>query len=122
MKDILSSGLADYLLKSYKGEDIDFLRTEIINNVGTGKVYNLPNSQIVAFNNISIELSSVKLELEKILNYTKGIIPKTPDGEPTTSGIDLSACQEVLKKKYNLPAEEDLIVIKADTLEPPKKI
>ena len=114
---MLSSGLAEYFLKTYQGSDIEFLRQQIINNVGTGKVYNLPNSHIVAFNNISIELSSVKLELEKILNFAKGIIPKTEDGQPTSSGVDLSECQAILKKKYNLPEEEDLLVIKADTLE-----
>ena len=117
LKEFLSSGLAEYFLKTYQGSDIDFLRQQIINNVGTGKVYNLPNSHIVAFNNISIELSSVKLELEKILNFAKGIIPKTEDGQPTSSGVDLSECQAILKKKYNLPEEEDLLVIKADTLE-----
>ena len=113
MKEILASNIAKYWLNVFDKD----IYTDFINNIGTGKVYNLVNPKIVAFNNISIELSSVKLELEKILNYAKGIIPTTEDGAPTTSGIDLSACQEILKKKYNLPAEEDLIVIKADTLE-----
>ena len=37
LKDLLSSGLAEYFLKTYQGSDIEFLRQQIINNVGTGK-------------------------------------------------------------------------------------
>ena len=116
LHQVLASSLAQYFLSAYPEIDIK----NISNYIGNGKVYNLPESRIIVGNNISIELTSVKLELEKIARYIKG----EPDdgkiddkGEPPyrPTGIDLSACENILKKKYNLPTEEDLIILKADS-------
>ena len=140
IQEIISSQLFIYICKSYVFCNPDTIMKDIGNYIGNGKIYNLPERQVIIGNNISIELSSVKLELEKIQNYVIGnkvinnVIymngtqgtqsgeetdvgdgPKGPEGP--TSGLNLSACEEILKKKYGLPSEEDLIVIKADFLE-----
>ena len=138
IQQIISSQFFIYLCMSYKNCNPETIMKDISNYIGNGKVYNLPERQVIVGNNISIELSSVKLELEKIQNYIVGnkvinnvIYMNTTQGTPSkekeeeedepepepTSGLNLSACEEILKRKYNLPAEEDLIVIKADFLE-----
>ena len=87
-----------------------------LSNIGAGIVNNFKYISILGFKNISMELSSVKLELQKIKDYANGTFPSylnEKEIEPTW-GIDLSSCQEILKKKYGLPKEEDLLIIKAD--------
>ena len=129
LNQIFQSSLFQYFASSYD-IDITTIQNQINNYIGTGKVYNLPQSQVIIGNNISIELSSVRLELEKLLNISKGITPKTPtipipgengtkdnSTEVETTAINLTECQNILKKKYQLPEEEDLLVIKSDTLE-----
>ena len=92
-------------------------QNNIINQVGTGTVFNLPNSQIIIGNNISLELTSVKLELEKLKNLANQVFSSVPEKTETqTSAIDLSECQTILKEKYGLPSEEDIMIIKGDTL------
>ena len=129
LNQIFQSSLFQYFASSYD-IDITTIQNQINNYIGTGKVYNLPQSQVIIGNNISIELSSVRLELEKLINISKGITPKTPtipipgengtkdnSTEVETTAINLTECQNILKKKYQLPEEEDLLVIKSDTLE-----
>ena len=114
LHQLLATDFGKYILGSYEGIDLD----NIFNYIGNGKVYNLPESKIIVGNNISIELTSVKLELEKIAKYIKGDKDDDDgkdDGTYKSTGIDLSACEKILKKKYNLPSEEDLIILKADT-------
>ena len=95
---------------------------EINNYFGNGKIYNLQNSQIIIGNNISIELTSVKLELEKLAKiFSQKEEPKqteTYDNKNInlTSTIDLSECSKILKKRYGIPEEEDLMIIKGDLL------
>ena len=142
---IFKSNLVQYFIRAYPELGVDI---ETINNyVGHGQVFNLPESKFIIGNNISIELTSVRLELEKLINYTKGIKggdskggeePKVTDepeetdttggdsggnsgGDPGsgiggTSALNLSECEKILKKKYDLPEEEELMIIKADYL------
>jgi hypothetical protein len=65
LHELLKSDLAKYLSSVYP--EIDY--ETIFNYIGNGKVFNLPKSQIIIGNNISIELTSVRLELEKIAKY-----------------------------------------------------
>ena len=65
---IIGSNLFKYICGSYKDCDIN----TITNYIGKGTVFNLPQSYIYIGNNISIELTSVKLELEKILKTLSG--------------------------------------------------
>ena len=92
--------------------------TDIKNNInyylGNGQIYNLPKSEIIIGNNISIELTSVKLELEKLTQKLAGTFIKEEE-KPDTSILDLSECQKILKKKYGISEEEDLMIIKGDT-------
>ena len=97
--------------------------------IGNGKVYNLPESQIIAGNNLTIELTILKLELEKLAkilfgesnNDTDSDNPNNTTSKPqpgvNTSIIDISECEALLKKKYNLPEEEELIIVKGDILQ-----
>ena len=103
---------------NYYNISIDEKQTNIFNKLGTGEVYNLPNSQIIIGNNISLELTSVGLELEKIKKLGTQIFSSltTEKKENKTSAIDLSECQKILKEKYGLPSEEDIMVIKGDIL------
>ena len=134
LNQIFQSSLFQYFASSYD-LDINVTKNQITNFLGKGQVFNLPQSQVIIGNNISIELSSVRLELEKLINISKGITPTTPtvplptpgeeEGgggkdqppEVETTALNLTECQNILKKKYGLSEEEDLIVVKSDTLE-----
>ena len=92
--------------------DLTGIKQDINNYIGNGKVYNLENSQIIVGNNITIEISSVDLELKKIANLLKG-----GKVESDNSILDLSKCENILKKIYGLPNEESLILLKGDFLQ-----
>ena len=92
--------------------DLTGFKQDIHNYIGNGQVYNLEKSQIIAFNNISIEISSVDLELKKIANILNG-----GKADCDNSILDISKCQNVLKKIYGLSNEESLILLKGDFLE-----
>ena len=85
---------------------------EINNYIGRGQIYILQESKIIFGNNISIEISSVDIELEKISKLFKG-----EDVEIKTSILDISKCESVLKKKYGLSNEESLVILKSDFLD-----
>ena len=112
LNEIVSSKIFQYFISSY---DIDekIITNNINNYLGSGQIYNLPESKIIVGNNISIELSSVSLELQKLTNLLTGK-QTTPQ---STSIIDLTSCQSILKKKYGLPEAEDLWILKGDTIQ-----
>ena len=112
LNQIYSSSLFEYIQKSID-IDANLFKNEINNYIGSGKVYNLPESKIIVGNNISIELTSVKLELEKLAKLFSG----KQTVSTNISTIDLSSCQTILKKKYGLPDEEELMILKSDLLE-----
>ena len=112
LNQVISTKFFEYVAKTYN-IDVSSYKKDINNYLGNGQIYNLPESQIIIGNNISIELSSVRLELEKIVKLFKG----DDSAKKNNSIIDLSSCQNILKKKYNLSKEEDLIIIKGDFLQ-----
>ena len=125
IKQIISSGLFQYFAKAYN-LDVNALEKDINNYIGNGKVYNLQESQIIVGNNVTLELSTIKLELEKLKKILSGEEDEpTDDTSPTstdtgknkTSALDLSECEAILKKKYSLPEEEELMIIKGDILQ-----
>ena len=84
---------------------------------GNGHIYNLENSQIIVGNNITIEISSVKLELQKLTEKLSGTFTDNKEkSEIETSIVDFSKCSQVLKNKYGISEEEDLIILKGDIL------
>ena len=109
---IISSKIFIYFLDSYDIEKNTIIK-DINNYLGNGQIYNLKESKIIVGNNISIELSSVRLELEKINQLLSG----DTSVNQNISLVDLSDCQSILKSKYGLPSAEDLILIKGDFLE-----
>ena len=115
LNQIVNSKIFEYFLSSYD-ININTVKNNINNYLGKGQIINLPESKIVALNNISIEISSVDLELQKLKKLLS-----SPDIETTTiknnSIIDLAECQKILKKKYKLPDEEDLWLLKGDSLQ-----
>ena len=138
LNEIITGDLFKYFCFAYSCNPNELLK-EINNYIGHGKIYNLPESQFFFFNNMSVELTTVKLELEKLKNYLGGnrvnitniyYLGSNYNGTPGSSGstggdeeepyqpsgIDLSACEQILKKKYGLSAEEELMIIKADLL------
>ena len=88
---------------------MNVLEKSINNYLESGTIFNLPNSQVIVGNNISITLSSTRLEKEK----NESIVDNGPP--INESIIDISACEALLKKKYGIPEEEELIVVKGDT-------
>ena len=92
--------------------DLTSVKQSINNYLGKGQIYNLPESQIILGNNITIEFSSVDLELEKLIKLAKGEEIKSK-----ASIMDLSQCQNILKKKYGLKNEESLVLLKGDFLD-----
>ncbi len=116
IQKIISSTIFKSIVEQYD-LDVNIVKNQINNVLGKGEIYNLPNSQIIIGNNISIELTSVSLELEKLrkiledsskTNYEKAIT--------NTSILDISECQNTLKEKYGLKDEEQLMIIKGDIL------
>ena len=112
INQIISGDLWQYFSASYN-VDVDLVKNTINNYIGTGKIWNLPESKIIAFNNISIELTSGKLENEKVEKIMAG----ETEAQTNTSIIDLTECEKILKKKYGLSDEEELMIIKGDLLE-----
>ena len=110
INEIISSKLFQYIAKSYD-IDVNSYTKDINNYLGNGKIFNLPESKIIVGNNISIELTSVKLELEKLNNLLSGVKPTN-----STSILDLSQCSAILKKKYGLSDAEDLMIVKGDVI------
>ena len=116
INQFISSSLFQYFAKSYN-LDVNSFSKDINNYLGNGKIYNLPESKIIIGNNISIELTTVKLELEKLKELiTGGGNSGGSTTDPGTSILDISACEALLKKKYGLSDEEDLMVVKGDIL------
>ena len=111
INEIISSDIFKYIAKSYD-IDINSYSKDINNYLGNGKIFNLPESKIIVGNNITIELSSVRLELEKLSKLLSGVKPTNTDA----SVLDLSQCSAILKKKYGLSDAEDLMIIKGDVL------
>ena len=116
INQIISSSLFQYFCASYNC-DVNSLSKDINNYLGHGQIYNLPESKVIIGNNISIELTTVKLELEKLLGYLKGDDNSGSSTDtPKTTALNLSDCEKILKKKYGLPEEEELIIVKADIM------
>ena len=111
INQIISSTFFKQYLESIN-VDYNSVTNEINNYLGTGKIYNLPKSEIIIGNNISIELTSVRLELEKLANILSG---NEKVSQNQTSILDISECEKFLKKKYGLSDEEELMIIKGDT-------
>ena len=106
LKQLMTESYVKYVMKDYSEV------VQITNYLGDGKIYNLQESQVIIGNNITIELSSVRLEQEKLNKLSSGEILKA-----NASILDISQCENYLKKKYTLNNEEDLIIIKGDILE-----
>jgi hypothetical protein len=110
LKELIKGDMWNYFSKSYGIEENIFIN-QIINNLGTGQIINLPESKIIFGNNISIKISTVKLEEEEIKEPPKPIPPnKTEGGGGGDSILNISECEILLKKKYDLSEEEDLII------------
>ena len=112
IKEFISGDLWQYFKTSYVG-DIEYVENIINNYLGTGKIFNLPESQVIIGNNISIELTSNRLELEKIIKIMEG----ETEAQTDTSIIDISKCEAIIKKKYGLSDEEELVILKGDLIE-----
>ena len=111
LNEVISNKFFDYLASAYN-IDVKSFKTDINNYLGHGQIYNLPESQIIIGNNITIELSSIKLELQKLAKLLGG----DESVKKNTSIVDLSSCETILKKKYGISEEEDLVIIKGDLL------
>ena len=112
IKEFISGDLWKYFASSYKFDET-IIENAINNYLGSGQIFNLPESQIIIGNNISIELTSNRLEQEKIVKIMEG----NTTAQTNTSIIDISSCEAIIKKKYGLSDEEELMIIKGDLLE-----
>ena len=104
---LMKTELLQYLATAYN-IDVNVLEKSINNYLESGTIFNLPNSQIIFGNNISITLTSVRIEKEKNIS--------TGDPPSNETIVDLSACEALLKKKYGIPEDEDLLIVKGDTI------
>ena len=111
ISQFIQSSFFLYLAQSYN-IDVNLINDQLNGMFGNGQIYHLFEPKIITGNNITIELTTFKLELEKIEKWLKG-----GDDKPTNeTAIDLSQCEAILKKKYGLSEEEELMIIKGDTL------
>ena len=116
ISQFISSSFFQYFAKSYN-LDVVAITDQLNGMFGNGQLYNIPEPRIIAGNNITIELTTFKLELEKIEKWLKGEDTGDSGGSGTGgSAVDLSECEAILKKKYGLSEEEDLMIIKSDML------
>ena len=127
IQEYISNSLIYYIAQSYN-IDSNAFGGDINNYFGNGKIFNLQKSAIIAGNNITLELTTFKLELEKLIEKLSREKEKegettgdsgptaTKEDEPESSILDISECEALLKKKYGLPEEEDLMIIKGDLL------
>ena len=120
IQQFLASSLFQYIAQAYN-LDVSLISQDLNNYIGNGKIYNLPQSQIISGNNITLELTTFKLELEKLINILNGEgkdkEPESPkDPGEGSSILNLTECEALLKKKYGLSDEEDLMIIKGDLL------
>ena len=114
IQQLISSKIFETVVSQYN-VDVNSVKNKIVNVLGKGEIYNLPQSQIIIGNNISIELTSVALELEKLAKLLES--SKTTQQTTTTqqtSILDISECESILKKKYGLSNEEQLMIVKGD--------
>ena len=127
IKELIQGDIWKYFSKAY-GVDINKINNQIINEIGTGKIFNLFQSQIIFGNNITIEITTTELEEKKEKEVPKkpsgpidppGDLPDDSPGSPgdppdEPSVLNISECEILLKRKYGLPDEEKLIIIKGD--------
>ena len=111
ISQFIQSSFFQYLASSYNLDVIE-INNQLNGMFGNGQIYHLNEPRVIAGNNITIELTTFKLELEKIEQWLKG---GKEEGK-NTSVVDLSECEKILKKKYGLSEEEELMIIKGDTL------
>ena len=112
IKEFISGDLWEYLFFSYE-LDKKTIENYINNYLGTGKIFNLQNSKVIIGNNISIEVTSNRLEREKVEKIMKG----HNENQTNISIIDISHCEAIIKKKYGLSDEEELLILKGDIIE-----
>ena len=103
IQQLISSKIFETVV-SQMNIDVNTAKKQINNVLGQGQIFNLPESQIIIGNNISIELTSVSLELEKLakLLESKSNNQQTITTTTTTtqtSILDISQCESILKKK-----------------------
>ena len=124
------------------------IKDSIDNYIDNGKIFNLPNNEIILGNNMSIELTTNELELLKLLNskdnnnnktknnsdfsndnpsdiiieekkfnnsFPNNIIPISSFEDPSIIS-NLTECEKILKKVYNLPDDEKLIILNRSSL------
>ena len=111
LNEIYSTNFFKYIFSSFD-VNINDVKSKLNNNFGNGHIYNLQESVVIIGNNITIELSSVALEMKKI--------NKLLSGEQKMNGssvVDLCSCEKILKKRYGLPDEEDLMILKGELLQ-----
>jgi hypothetical protein len=84
IQQLISSKIFETVVSQYD-VDVNVVKNQINNVLGKGEIYNLPQSQIIIGNNISIELTSVYLELQKL---TKLLESSNSNNQQTYSTIN----------------------------------
>ena len=108
LRNITSNKYFEYITKSFS-VDIADIQKGIDEYAKNGKLPQLPESHVIIGNNIKIELTSVRLELQKLKKIESGELTQLE-----ASILDLSECETYLKKTFKLSHEEELIIIKGD--------
>jgi len=117
IQQLISSKIFETVVSKYN-IDVNSAKKTITNVLGKGEIYNLPESQIIIGNNISIELTSVSLELQKLAKLLENAknSQQTTYTAQQTSILNISKCESALKTKYGLSNEEQLMIIKSDII------
>ena len=98
------------IVKKYATEyniDIKTIDQTINNYIKDGTIFNLPNSQIIIGNNISIEITTSQLELFKLLNLKKSETTKTTEittTTTTTTTTTSSTTTQTQTNEINIPS------------------
>ena len=112
IKQLISGDLFKYISNVYQ-LDQKVVENVINNFLESGEVFNLPESQIVVGNNISVEITTGKLEKEKV----EKIIGGDTKAQTNLSIVDIAECENYLKNYYGIPEEEELLIFKGDVIE-----
>ena len=106
------------------GVSVDILTQNINTYIGKGISFNLPNNEIIIGNNISLEITTNKIEMSKIEQLIKAGIKQGIFSSDSSSAspsvnmenppiLDISECEKIIKKEYKISSSEDLIILKA---------
>ena len=115
IKDKLTDKITDKLIEQREREIEEILSSQCTNETIKDEQFQDLSNQFKKkyLNNETNDRESKKFKAENLVLEITGI-DKQDENDPSISYIDLGECEEILKKQYNIPPDESLIIYKTD--------